>query len=97
MFMATLTITFSDCGKLSDAKLVHAEFLARSAREYVSPFLLALSAAATEDRAEAARFFRLAYDLRDPQLTTFGKYWPGIKRLREDPQIDDLLMKIGSK
>ena len=82
-------------GKLSDAKLVHAEFVARSDREYVSPFLLALSAAATEDRAEAIRLFRLAYDSRDAQLTTFGKYWPGAKRLQEDPKIGDLLVNVG--
>src|SRR5262249_15636917 len=49
MFMSTLTVTLADWGKLSDAKLVYAEFAARSAREYASPFLLAVSAAATQN------------------------------------------------
>jgi adenylate cyclase len=95
MFMASLAITFADGGRLSDAKLVHAEFLARSAREYVSPFLLALSAAATGDRDKAAHFVQMAYDTHDPQLSTFGKYWPGSNRLRADPRVEDVFVRMG--
>lgn len=96
MFMSALAVTFADWGKLADARLVHAEFLARSAREYVAPFLLALSAAASEDRGEATRFFQIAYDIQDPQLSTFGKYWPGSKRLRQDPKVDAAFSRMGA-
>jgi hypothetical protein len=42
MFMAELAVIYADWGKRSEAKSVHTELLARAAREYVSPFLLAL-------------------------------------------------------
>lgn len=95
MFMALLAVTLADCGKLSEAKLVHAELRARSAREYVSPFLLALSSAAIGGLEEATRFVQMAYETHDAQLTTFGKYWPGSKRLRDDCQFDKTLVAMG--
>jgi TolB-like protein/Flp pilus assembly protein TadD len=95
MFMAALAVTYADWGKPAEAKSVHAELLARAAREYVSPFLLALSAAAAGETGDSMRFARLAYEIRDPQLPVFGKHWPGIKRLREDPSFDEILGSMG--
>ena len=97
MFIAALTVTLADAGKLEEAKLVHAELRTRSAREFVSPFLLALSAAATGDRTDAIRFLQASYEIRDPQLTTFGKYWPGSERLRERCRFDETLGAMGLK
>lgn len=97
MFMALLVVTLADCEKLADAKLVYAEFQARSAREYVSPFSMALSSAAIRDRGGATRFAQMAFETHDPQLTTFGKYWPGSKRLREECRFDEILAKMGLK
>lgn len=97
MFMALLAVTLADCGKLPDAKLVHAEFQARSAREYVSPFLLALSSAAIGERGGATRLVQIAFETHDAQLTTFGKYWPGSKRLCEECRFDEILAKMGLK
>jgi TolB-like protein len=91
MFMAELAATYADWGKHAEAKSVHVEMLARSERQYVSPFLLALSAAAAGEGADARRFARLAYEIRDPQLPVFGKHWPGTKRLREVPEFDEIL------
>jgi serine/threonine protein kinase/tetratricopeptide (TPR) repeat protein len=96
MFMAELAVTYADWGKPSEAKSVHAELLARASREYVSPFLLALSAAAAGETGDSMRFARLAYEIRDPQLPVFGKYWPGTKRLREDPIFDKILASMGT-
>jgi hypothetical protein len=96
MFMAELAVTFADWGKSSEAKSVHAELLACAAREYVSPFLLALSAAAAGVTGDSMRFARLAYEIRDPQLPVFGKYWPDTKRLREDPSFDKILASMGT-
>ena len=95
MLMSALAATFADWGRLSDAKLVHTEIAARSAREYVSPFLLALSAAAAGDPEEAKRLFQIAYDIHDPQFPAFGKYWPGIQRLRQDPKFAAALSRMG--
>jgi serine/threonine protein kinase/tetratricopeptide (TPR) repeat protein len=97
MFMAELAATYADWGKPSEAKSVHAELLARSAREYVSPFLLAISAAAAGETGDSTRFSRLACEIRDPQLAVFGKYWPSTKRLREDPSFDKILASMGLK
>lgn len=90
MFMAALAVTLADSSRFADAKLVHTELVVRSAREYISPFLLSLSAAAADNEQEAIRFFQAAYASRDPQLSTFGKYWPGTMRLRKNPSIEEL-------
>lgn len=97
MFMAVLAVTLADTGKLPEAKLVHTELLARSAREFVSPFLLALSSAATGDRDGATRWLKTADEIHDPQLTTFGKYWPGTERLRKHCRFDEVLARMGLK
>ena len=97
MFMAELAVTYADWGKLSDAKSVNAELSARAAREHVSPFLLALSSAAAGESVDSMRFARLAYEIRDPQLSVFGKHWPGTNRLREDPSFDKILDSMGLK
>jgi len=97
MFLALLVVTLADAGKLQEAKLVHAEFLARSAREYLSPFLLALSAAATGDQEAAIELAQKAYEIHDTQLTIFGKYWPGSKRLRADRRFEKILAAMGLK
>ena len=95
MFMAELAFIYSDWGKPQEAKSVHAELLARAAREYISPFLLALSAAAAGEGGETMRFARMACEMHDPQVPVFGKHWPGTKRLREDPGFAEILAGIG--
>jgi eukaryotic-like serine/threonine-protein kinase len=97
MFMAELAVTYADWGKHKEAKSVHAEMVARSERQYVSPFLLALSAAAAGERGDSTRFTRMACEIRDPQLSVFGKHWPGTKRLREYPGFDETLSSMGLK
>jgi TolB-like protein/Flp pilus assembly protein TadD len=97
MFMAVLAVTFAEAEKLPEAKLVHAELLARSAREFVSPFLLALSSGAIGDPDGATHFLQTAYETHDAQLTTFGKYWPGSERLRKHYRFDEILARMGLK
>jgi serine/threonine protein kinase/tetratricopeptide (TPR) repeat protein len=97
MFMAELAAAYADSGKPLEAKSVYAELLARAAREYVSPFLLALSGSAAGETGDSMRFARLACEIRDPQLPVFGKYWPGTKRLREDPSFDKIIASLGLK
>ena len=92
---ASLAATYSAWGKLEAARSVHAELLARSLREYVSPFLLAVSASANRQPDEAMQFARRAYEIRDPQLIVFGKHWIGTKGLVEDPRFAELLASIG--
>jgi len=72
-----------------------AEF--RSARDYVTPFSLAVSATAVDLHDEAIRFAQLAYEIRDPQLPVFAKHWPGITLLREDLRFAQILAGMGMK
>ena len=95
MFMASLAATYAAWGKPVEAKSVHEELQARSAREYASPFLLAVSAWANGQRDEAMQFAWKACEIRDPQLTAFGKHWIGTKGLLEDPRFGELLARIG--
>ena len=97
LFMALLALAYADWGKRAEAQAVNTELLAREAREYVSPTLLAISAAAVGERDEAMRFVHEAYAIRDPQLTTMGRHWPGTKRLREDPRFTQILASMGSE
>jgi non-specific serine/threonine protein kinase len=96
LFMAFLTLAYADWGKLAEAKAVYTELLARAAREYVSPGLLATAAAAVGEREEAMRYAREAYAVRDPQLTNMGKHWPGTTHLREDSRFREILASMGS-
>ncbi|HEV2101762.1 MAG TPA: protein kinase [Candidatus Acidoferrum sp.] len=95
MFLAGLAATLASWGKGEAAKSVHGELLARSAREYISPFLLAVSASANRQPDEAIQFVQQAYEIRDPQLVVFGKHWIGTKMLLEDPRFAELLARIG--
>jgi len=63
----------------------------------VSPILLATSAAAIGERDEAVRFACEAYTIRDPQLTTTGKHWPGTRDMREDSRFIEILARMGSE
>jgi hypothetical protein len=95
--MTFLSLAYGDWGKPTEAKAVYAELLSRAAREYVSPALLATSAAAVGDLDEAIRHAREAHAIRDSQLTTMGKHWPGSQRLREDSRFTEILASMGSE
>ena len=94
--MACLALAYADWGKLTEARSVYAELSARAAREFVSPTLLATSAAAVGELDEAMQFAREAYAIRDPQLNHMAKHWPGTKRLRDDPRFAEILAGMGS-
>ena len=97
LFMTFLALAYADWGKSAEAKSVYAELLARAAREYVSPTVLATSAAAVGERDEAMQYAREAYAIRDPQLNHMVKHWPGAKRLREDSRFTEILASMGSE
>jgi TolB-like protein len=94
--MAGLTVTYADWGKLAEAKALYGELSARAAREYISPLFLAVSASAVGEPEEAIRLAHQAYEIRDPSVQMFGKYWASAARLREDPRFKEILGKLGS-
>ena len=95
LFMAFLALAYADWGKPEKAQAVHVELSARARWEYVSPMLLAISAAAAGEMDGAMRYACEAYAIRDPQLTTIGKHWPGTKRLREVSRFREILASVG--
>ena len=97
LFMAFLASAYADWGKPAEATALYTELLARCVREYVSPTLLAASAAAVGEGDEAVRYAREAYAIRDAQLTDMGKHWPGTKRLREDSRFMELIASMGTE
>jgi hypothetical protein len=92
--MAFLALAYTDWRKPGEARATHTELLARAAREYVSPALLAISAAAVGGRDEAMRYAREACAIRDPQLNHMARHWPGTKRLREDSRFAEILASM---
>jgi tetratricopeptide (TPR) repeat protein len=94
VLMIALSLAYAASGKVAEATAIYSELSARAAWEYVSPTLLAVSAAAVGRREEALRHAREAHAIRDPQLTLMGRHWPGTKRLREDPQFTAILASM---
>ena len=93
--LGSLAATYADWGKMSEARAVHGELMARTAREYVQPTVLAWSAAVAGESDDAVAFARRAYEGRDPLLVIFAKHFPDFGRLREDPRVAEILVAMG--
>ena len=91
--LASLATTYADWGKSSQVRAVHDELMARTAREYVAPAVLAWSASAAGELDEALALAGRAYQERDPFLL-FAKHFPDFARLRSDPRFQDLLRRM---
>ena len=91
--LASLATTYADWGKISQVRAVHNELMARTAREYVAPAVLAWSASAAGELDEALVLAGRAYQERDPFLV-FAKHFPDFARLRSDRRFQDLLRRM---
>jgi hypothetical protein len=69
----------------------------RNRREYVQPFVLALTATAVGDHEAALRFCEAAIDGRDMRFALFNRWWPDFERVRADPRYDDILVRFNSR
>ena len=95
--MAALTVTYFDWNKPAEARALYGELSSRAAREYISPLFLAVSASAVGEQEEAIRLAHEAYEIRDPSVQMFGKYWACASRLREDERFKEILAKLSSR
>ena len=95
--MAGLSVTYADWNKPAEARALYGELSSRAAREYISPLFLAVSASAVGEPEEAIRLAHEAYEIRDPSVQMFGKYWACASRLREDQRFKEILAKLSSR
>ena len=95
--MAALTVTYFDWNKPAEARALYGELSSRAAREYISPLFLAVSASAVGEQEEAIRLAHEAYEIRDPSVHLFGKYWACTSQLREDERFKEILAKLSSR
>lgn len=92
--MADLAMALADRGKSCEADAVYCELQARARREYVSPTMLALVASAATREEEAIRHAREAYEIHDPALIFFSRYYPG-PRLYRYPWFREIIKQLG--
>ena len=71
------------------------ELNARSEKEYISPFNMALSAAWMNNLDLAITYLEKAYEDREPMLLTI-KTWPNVPdNLKNDSRCQELIKRIG--
>lgn len=95
MAMTSLAATYADWGKPKEANAIYEEMRARAEREYVQPFLFAMTAAALGKQDDAIRYAREAFRIRDPWLIIGARFFPDAARLREDPRFQEILAEMG--
>jgi hypothetical protein len=84
-------------GREDRARSLYESLLGRHAREYVQPFVLALSATAIGEHEAALRFCEVAVEGRDMLFALFNRWWPDFERVRADRRYDDILVRFNSR
>ena len=89
-----LTVAYADWGKLAEARNLYDELLSKRARAYVSYLALAVTSAAVGDMDAAMEFAQQSCDEREPAMVLFGRTFPNLRRLRDDPRFADVLRRL---
>jgi len=92
-----LVAAYMRAGREDRARSLYASLVDRDAREYVQPFVLAVSATAVGDQEAAIRFCEAAIEGRDMLFALFSRWWPDFERVRADRRYDDLLVRFNSR
>jgi serine/threonine-protein kinase len=85
---------YANWGKTAEARAIHDQALALSARGYVPRAALASSAAAVGDMDLALDFAQQACDEREPLLVILARTFPDWHRLRQDPRFADIRRRL---
>jgi tetratricopeptide (TPR) repeat protein len=93
--VASLAATYADWGQPADAESLYKELQARSERQYVPHIQLALAAWSAGHREGMILHTRQAYEVREPFIIQ-TKHWPDFERLHQDPQFEEIIMRVGS-
>ena len=89
-----LVPAYVQAGLEGQAQKLHQSMLARHAREYVQPFVLAVSATSLGDLEAALGFCEAAIEGRDMLFALFNRWWPDFERVRADRRYDEILVRF---
>jgi len=92
--LAHWAIAHRDKGNFAEARQLHEELKALSARRYVSNTSLMVSATAIGDLDAALEFALQACDEREPLLVLLARNFADLQRLREDPRYAEVLRRL---
>ena len=92
-----LVPAYMRAGREDRARSLYESLVDRQAREYVQPFVLALSATAVGEHEAAIRFCEAAIEGRDMLFALFNRWWPDFERVRADRRYDDILVRFNSR
>jgi len=92
-----LVPAYAQAGHETQARKLHQSLLARHAREYVQPFVLAVSATSVGDLEAAIGFCEAAIEGRDMLFALFNRWWPDFERVRADRRYDEILVRFNSR
>jgi hypothetical protein len=84
-------------GRKDEARTIYQSLLARQAREYVQPFVLAVCATALGDHEGAIEWCEVAAEGRDMLFALVNRWWPDFDRVRADPRFDHILDRFNSR
>jgi serine/threonine protein kinase/tetratricopeptide (TPR) repeat protein len=94
--LAFLAAVYDRAGDIAGATSLYEEARARAVREFVQPFVLAVTAAATGRLDDAFALANQAIDERDSVVTSlFQPGFPFARRIRADPRFASLRARIG--
>ena len=91
-----LVPAYMRAGREDRARSLYESLVDRQTRNYVQPFVLALSATAVGEHEAALRFCEAAVEGRDMLFALFNRWWPDFERVRADPRYDDILVRFNS-
>ena len=80
---------------MANARALHEELKALSAKAYVSNSELMVSSLAVGDNDSAIDFALQACDEREPILILYSRTFPDLQPLREDPRFAEVLRRLG--
>jgi serine/threonine-protein kinase len=93
----SLVPSYLKVARLEDAQKIYTAFLDRQTREYVPPFILALSAGALGDMDAAFRHCNEAIEERDLQFAAWHAWWPDFEAVRRDPRFADIRRRFNAR
>ena len=92
-----LAPTYVEAGRRDKARALFEALIARRAKEYVPPFVLAVSSAALRDIDAAIAYSEEAVESRDMLFALFHRWLPDFAVVRADPRFPPILARFNAR